>query len=204
MADFVRVPETDWQNILNAIREKTGGTEKMLSGEVATAIAGIVSGGGGGNGLAYDMGEFVLDADTVTGFDIKVSHSLGTAPDFICVWTDHWAGLTSDNQVTYDDARSTAVGFVWLKEITGMAFRASSTNSGTPLTVGLQITNGDYRVGGALPSSGVYGMIDNKHYTETTFSPPSFGYGSARYRAGVTYKYFVSKAWWNVGGVANA
>lgn len=48
MADFVRVPETDWQNILDATREKTGSTERMLSGEVATAIAGIEIGGGGG------------------------------------------------------------------------------------------------------------------------------------------------------------
>ena len=44
MAEFVRVPETDWQNILDATREKTGSTEKMLSGEVATAIAGITGG----------------------------------------------------------------------------------------------------------------------------------------------------------------
>lgn len=41
MADFVRVPESDWKDILDATREKTGGTEKMLSGEVATAVRGI-------------------------------------------------------------------------------------------------------------------------------------------------------------------
>lgn len=46
MADFVRVPETDWRNILDATRAKTGGTEKMVSGVVADAIAGIAAGGG--------------------------------------------------------------------------------------------------------------------------------------------------------------
>lgn len=46
MAEFVRVPESDWQNILDATRDKTGGTEKMLSGEVAQAIASIETGGG--------------------------------------------------------------------------------------------------------------------------------------------------------------
>lgn len=45
MSEFVRVPETDWQDILDATRDKTGSTEKMLSGEVATAIAGIQTGG---------------------------------------------------------------------------------------------------------------------------------------------------------------
>lgn len=60
MADFVRVPETDWQNILDATREKTGGTEKMVSGVVAAAIAGIVAGGGSG-GLA----DSIITVETV-------------------------------------------------------------------------------------------------------------------------------------------
>ena len=47
MVDFVRVPETDWQNILDAVRGKTGGTEKMRSGVVAQAIAGNEAGSGG-------------------------------------------------------------------------------------------------------------------------------------------------------------
>ena len=188
--------------IADAIRGKTGKTEEMTLDQMATEIAGIT--GGGGDGLPYDMGEFVLDADTVTGANIKVSHSLGAVPEFICVWTDHWAGLSSDNPVTYADAKATAVGFVWLKEITGMIYRASGANSGTPLTVSLQILDTDYRVGAVSPNSGVYGMVDNRYYSETTFSPPFFGAAGARYRAGVTYKYFVSKAWWNIGGVADA
>lgn len=150
------------------------------------------------------MGEFVLDADTVSGKGISVPHSLGVAPEFICVWTDHWAGLTSENPVTYDDTRQTAVGFIWLKEITGMVYRASSTASGNPMCLCLNIMNNEYRVGGALPSSASYGMFEDGYYTEATFSPPILGANGPRYRAGVTYKYFVSKAWWNVGGVASA
>lgn len=201
MAEFVRVPEADWKDILDAAREKTGRTEKLLSGSVAAAVRGIETGGGGG--LAYDIGEFVLDADTVSGRNLSVPHNLGAVPDFICVWTDNWAGLTSENPVVYDDTKQTAVGFIYLKEITGMIFRASSVNSGVPLTVALSINNEDYRVSGGLPSSGSYG-IDDSFLSETTFSPPTFGANGPRYRAGVTYKYFVSKAWWNVGGVANA
>ena len=41
MAEFVRVPEADWQDILDATRAKTGGTEKMVSGEVAAKVRSI-------------------------------------------------------------------------------------------------------------------------------------------------------------------
>lgn len=56
MADFVRVPEADWQNTLDAVREKTGSTEKMLSGEVAEAVRGIRT--GGGDGIQFLSGTF--------------------------------------------------------------------------------------------------------------------------------------------------
>lgn len=185
--------------IADAIRGKTGGTGLLTLDGMAAAIANI----SGSSGLTYDMGEFVLDADTVSGPGVSIPHSLGAAPDFVCVWTDHWAGLTSDQTVSYADAKSTAVGYIWLNQITGMAYSASSTNTGVPLVVSLRITNGDYRVGAALPTSGAYGMLDG-YVTDAKFSTPHFGASGARYRAGVTYKYFISKAWWNVGGVANA
>ena len=53
MADFVKVPETDWRNILDATRDKTGSTEKMVSGVVSGAIAGIKTGGGIPHGFHF-------------------------------------------------------------------------------------------------------------------------------------------------------
>lgn len=47
MAEYVRVPETDWQDICDAVRGKTGETAQMVSGEVAGKIENIESGGGG-------------------------------------------------------------------------------------------------------------------------------------------------------------
>ena len=47
MAEFVMVPEADWQDICDSVREKTGGANGLLSGEVAPAVRGIQSGGGG-------------------------------------------------------------------------------------------------------------------------------------------------------------
>lgn len=188
-------------SVANAIREKAGTSETMpFPDGFVSVIEAIAS---GGSGLDYDMGEFVLDADVGSGLGISVPHKLGVVPEFICVWTDNWAGRTSEEGVSYADLKKTAVGFIWLDEITGMSYRASSTSTGTPFCVGLEIVRDDYRVTGTLPSSGVYGISDD-YLSEYTFSPPNFGAGGAKYRAGVTYKYFVSKAWWNVGGVANA
>lgn len=47
MADYVRVPEADWQGICDAVRGKTGETAQMVSGEIAGKIENIESGGGG-------------------------------------------------------------------------------------------------------------------------------------------------------------
>ena len=188
-------------SVADAIREKARTSEEMAfpDGFIRTiqAISSNTS------GFTYDMGEFILDVDTVGGQTMSVPHKLGMIPEFICVWTDNWSSLTSDTPVNYDDAKQTAVGFVWFDMITGMTFRASSVASGVPLCVSLYIDNGDYRLGANLPSSGSYGIFDT-FLSDKTFSTPTFGTNGARYRAGVVYKYFVSKAWWNVGGVENA
>lgn len=193
--------DADLHSVADAIREKARTSEEMVfpDGFVKT-IQAISS---NASGFIYDMGEFILDADTVSGKNISVPHSLGIIPEFICVWTDHWTDLTSDTPISYDDAKQTAVGFVWFDMITGMTFRATSVNNGVPLCTSLYINNGDYRLGAGLPTSGSYGIFD-EFLSENTFSPPTFGVNGARYRAGVTYKYFISKAWWNIGGEVNA
>lgn len=70
MADFVRVPEADWQDILDATREKIGTTEKMVSGEVAPAIAGIET--GGDEGVVKELLEGTLEEfkhETITAIN---------------------------------------------------------------------------------------------------------------------------------------
>lgn len=45
MAEYVRVPKADWISILDAIRAKTGNSDKLLSGAVPSEIASIKIGG---------------------------------------------------------------------------------------------------------------------------------------------------------------
>ena len=199
LTDTVIMPGSHYQAICDAVRAKTGDTAVLKSGELAAAIAGIA--GGGNSGLSYDMGEFVLDADISSNnaYIPAIPHNLGEVPDCIIVWSDNWAGIT---EAPYEDF-STLVGFMWFRELTGMIGRASSSvNIKNPIIVFMNIPKSDYRVSTASPTSASYSVNLDK-LTATEFYTPH--YGAANYwRGGVTYKYFVSKAWWNVGGVASA
>ena len=180
-------------NIANAIREKTGSTRTMNLEGMAAAIAGIT--GGGVIGLAYDMGEFVLDADT-KAID-SIPHNLGEVPEFILVWTDDFAGLSEENPAV----QQCNLGYVYLKDLSGLMQRLTSTARGNALTVNLILNNADYRIQVIAPNSAVY---LTKQPTAEGFGLTQIASNNYYWRAGVTYKYFVSKAWWNIGGAANA
>lgn len=188
------VLDAEMASVANAIRAKTGNTDMLAWPDgFATAIAGIT--GGGGAGLAYDMGEFVLDAD-VKGLDPSLPHNLGEIPEFILVWTDDFAGLSEENPA----AQQCNLGYVWLKNLTGMLQRLTTAAAGDSLTVDFNLMSGDYRIQPIAPPSYFY---LTKQPTAEYFGLNHTG-GNNYWRAGVTYKYFVSKAWWNTGGVANA
>lgn len=189
-------------DIADAIRGKTGKTEEMTLDQMPLEIAGIVSGGGGG--LAYDMGEFVLDADVVA---IKTSngipHQLGETPDFVLVWTDEFSNLSAENVNPY--GHNVSVGYIWLNGLTGLAQRVTSTTSSDlGLFLSMSLTNGGYNVGITSPSSTAYFMSADYFPTDEKIGIVILASTVQKYKAGITYKYFVSKAWWNVGGVANA
>ena len=190
------VLDAEMTSVANAIRAKTGNTDMLAwPGGFLTAIAGIT--GGGGTGLVYDMGEFVLDADTKSLEPPSIiPHNLGEVPEFILVWTDDFAGLSEENPA----AQQCNLGFIWLKNLSGLMQRLSTSATGDALTVNLILNNADYRIQPLSPNSEIY----------LTKQPTAEGFGLNQtsgawyWRAGVTYKYFVSKAWWNIGGTANA
>ena len=74
-----------FQDIANAIREKTGETGTMKPAEFPTAISGIEVGGGSDESktFIYKEGSFTPSS---TG-DIVVQHNTGVIPDMICVYT---------------------------------------------------------------------------------------------------------------------
>lgn len=186
----------------DAIRAKTGAPAPIVwdvTSGFAQAISGIVSGGGGG--LAYDMGEFVLDAD-VQYLDAKdgIPHELGKKPDFVLVWTDDFADLSADNVTSQTEN----IGYIILLGLFGLPQRLTSAATNTlALHNNYFIGANDYRVTIQAPTSAAYGLQNGTLPSATAIPLFKFG-GSYFWRAGVTYKYFVSKAWWNVGGTNNA
>ena len=179
-------------SIADAIRSKGGTTNQLTLAGMVDAINAIQT--GGGDGLKYDIGEFVLYAD-VKFHDPSLPHNLGEIPEFILVWTDDFAGLSEENPAE----QQCNLGYVWLKNLTGMLQRLTTTATGDSLTVDFNLLSGDYRIQPIAPTSYLY---LTKQPTAEYLGLNQTG-GSNYWRAGVTYKYFVSKAWWNIGGAAN-
>lgn len=205
----VFVEDNELTDIAEAIREKNGTEETYKPSEMGSAIRAIVGGsngssGGNANGLAYDMGEFVLDTDiafkdTVDG----IPHKLGETPDFVLIWTDDFANLSAENVSPYEN--SSSIGYMWMRGLFGMTQRLSSVNSSEyGQTIGFSLNKDDYRLNIYTPSSPYYVMQDQFIPTNEKIGIIQLGSVQQQWRAGVTYKYFVSKAWWNIGGVANA
>ena len=179
-------------NIADAIRSKGGTTDQLTLAGMVDAINAIQT--GGGDGLKYDIGEFVLDADAKK-IAPSIPHNLGGVPEFILVWTDDFAGVSEENPA----AQQCNLGYVWLKNLTGMLQRLSTAATGDSLTVNFNLVSGDYRIQPFAPNSTSY---LTPQPTAEYFGLNQIG-NNNYWRAGVTYKYFVSKAWWNVGGAAN-
>lgn len=187
--------------IADAIRAKTGGTTSLTLDGMAQAIAGIRAEGGGG--LAYDMGEFVLDSDTQTAEkNAGIPHGLGSTPDFILVWTDEFNDVTPDNLPGYSTV--TSLGYVYLAKLFGGVNQrlTSSATSLWPVYAGFSLGGDTGLMGVAVPTSVAYGIDDRFRPSAESFCLPRPA-NNVFWRAGVIYKYFVSEAWWE-GGAANA
>lgn len=186
--------------IADAIRSKGGTTDQLTLAGMVDAINAIQTGSGGA-GLAYDMGEFVLDADS-TGFK-KIYHNLGELPGFVLVWTDDYVGVTNP-----DTTYATSLGFLWMDQIMGLENWFTSASRGKGTTVNFTQAKGSTGMNVVKPTSKAYAMGVSGSGNDALVTPEYFNLvkisNNIFYRAGVTYKYFVSKAWWNIGGVESA
>lgn len=187
--------------IADAIRSKGGTTGQLTLTGMVDAINAIQTGSGGGSGLAYDMGEFVLDADS-TGLK-KIYHNLGELPGFVLVWTDDYVGVTNP-----DTTYATSLGFLWMDRIMGLENWFTSSAHGDGTTVNFTQSKAGTGMNIIKPTSKTYTMSVAGSTGNAIVTPEYFQIvkisNNAYYRAGTVYKYFASKAWWNIGGVASA
>lgn len=149
----------------------------------------------GGNGLPYDMGEFVLDADMNSG--AVIPHNLGAVPDFVMVWTDDITGTPAATDF------ADSMGFIYARAWMGINRQYSSSMFGEypnrvqvmSFTRNKNFTTEAVTIG---PTSNSY-TPNSESYTDKTITLHGLtAPNGSRWRAGVTYKYFVASAWWNI------
>lgn len=182
--------------IADAIRAKGGTTEQLTLAGMVDAINAIQTGSGGA-GLAYDMGEFVLEADSNSNPPIYISHNFGEKPGFIVVWTDDYVGVTNP-----DETYATSLGFVWFNQIMGLENWFTNSSKGEGTTVNFTQSKAKDGMNVVKPTAPSYTVASDVVFSDS-FKLPKIS-STSYWRAGTTYKYFVSKAWWNIGGVASA
>ncbi len=179
----------------NAIREKTGKTDLIKLEDMPKAIAAITTQGGGAEGLKYDIGEFVLDSDTTGVGSVVIPHNLGKNPGVVIVWTEDFNDLNAETPIEYTNA--TNVGYIWIYNLFGLPQRLTSTvSTENGIFLSATIAKESYVVNIAAPTSKTY-VPSKEEYTETTIPLQTVG-NSNYWRAGITYRYFVADAWWEV------
>ena len=182
MADFVRVPETDWQNIVDAVRDKTGSTEKMVSGVVASEIASIQSGGSGGVSGIY-MAK-VTPAEDI--FDLEVKHDLGTTDILFAA-----CFVEKLNSEANSSMQNMAICRLWAK--TEIPVRMTSTTQSPNYEVyyPFNYNNGEYKSGsGASPNKE---DLKSKILDENTFQFTRIG-EYQKFHTGFTYTVIIMAA----------
>lgn len=158
--------------IANAIRTKTGGTAKLNLDQMASAIASIESGGGGG----LPDGIKKIACGTVTpssdGNTLVVDHDLGEAPNF-CLW----------EIVGTDFSSSTGSSLA----VAGSSFECDLKNSSTSSVV----YNLNYMIRGYSSSGALNGttasVVNSSYMTTTEFT--MVGNSSYKIKSGYTYRW---------------
>lgn len=181
------VDGADLTSIANAIRTK-GGTSAQLAfpAGFVSAIGAIPTGGGG---LSYDTGTFTLAEDTKSINSGGIPHNLGKVPKCVVVWTE-------DYDTQNPPSVEVNVGYIWIDRIVDMDQRLTSAAS-TPngIYAGMYIAANASVISPFVPTSTAYALDQTTLPSSSALFLPVMG-STYYWRAGVTYHYFVSEAWW--------
>lgn len=195
----VLIDESILQGWADVVREKQG-IDDLMKPSVLLEKTREIESGGSVEGLAYDMGEFVLDEDVVQLYTSNgIPHSLGEVPNFILVWTDDFSDLSADNVNPY--SANISIGYIWLNGLFGMSQKLTSAfNTDFGVFVSFALVKDAYVVTANSPTSATYCISSDTIPTAEKIGIVQISSVSQKWKAGVTYKYFVSRNWWEVFG----
>ena len=161
-----------FQNIANAIRGKTGSTEKLSPSEFASAISSIVIGSGSTGGGTSGTGTLKIASGTFKINDITdnkrktIAHGLGEMPDLVLVYAtayglfDYDGDGNTESGIDSDDALTLFTGApllaAWgmkkkfessfITSYKALIGDASVAFSSTSSTAGIDTTNSDFLI----------------------------------------------------------
>lgn len=180
--------DADLTSVANAIRTKGGTSASLLfPSEFVSAIQAIPTGGGGS--LKYEIGTFTLASQTNGNPAVAISHNLGVAPKVVVIWTEEYSAESPPSAALN-------YGYIYLADIIDLPQRiSSSARSNYPFFCWMWLDTTP-QIGGTLPSSTSYMPSSSTKPTASNFYLIRRG-NSNYWLAGITYKYFVSEAWWS-------
>lgn len=95
LTEYIVMPGADYKNICDAIRAKNGQTEDIVSGEAASLILNITTGEDSPEIFSlYKTGTYTPTSDS-SGLTTKITHDLGVAPDFYCIYIEPGTATTT-------------------------------------------------------------------------------------------------------------
>ena len=81
MTDYVIMPKSDYQGACDAIRAKTGKTDLIKSGDMATEIEEIKTGGGGSSAEEKDVNFYDYDGTLLHSYTVSEAQALTELPE---------------------------------------------------------------------------------------------------------------------------
>lgn len=186
MADLVYMARSAWTALLDSIRATGGTSAPMTAAQAKAAVEAIET---GGSGLEYDMGTYTPASDTIANTSISVPHNLGSAPDFVVVWTDFFEDGTN-----LPASVASNFGYVFFRDLTSMlqGLTSSVTASANRTFANFWVGNGGDKL---TVNAGTSRAYEPKLPTASVLYLHKMG-SSSYWRGGATYHWFVAKKWW--------
>lgn len=167
-------------NIADAIRGKTGKTDKLTLEGMAAAIAGIQTGEGSGGASGIYMAKITPASDMI---ELQITHNLGTT-DILAAFC--WAESLNEVTPTFDGS----IANIYLKSSVPFRQTASVNHENMIAFARWQVSSTNVASVGQ-PNSEVY---CSKVVDENTFLFEKAGSSLAKWMAGVTYTVIIMAA----------
>ena len=169
MSELVVMPKSDWTGILDSVRAKTGKTDLMTSGMVASEIEGIQSGGGAVSVSPKDVNFYDYDGTLLHSYTVAEAQALTELPELPTQKGLICQGWNYDLETIKSYNRAVDVGAIYITDDskTRLYIRIAAEGRMTvPLYFNQTVANGvtiDWGDGSATETLSGTGNVNTSH-----------------------------------------